>query len=272
VRFDAYAGSLRTSNLAEAVEVLSWGLKGSAYKGPRVKRYGETVAIDSNGRMAVWLARDDTNDTVYFEGKGESSPDLARSVRVHFPKGHSVSRLDVCEDYDAEGAFGSLQGLVRRFKGPRVKAGYVALPDDPADGSTWAAGARGGVTYVRVYEAGKHPDRAHLARPNLARIELEARPHYAKDKVAAASFAPLDVWGLSAWSHRVGEALTTVEIPRYEHEVRTTSFDQKTLYLARTFDRFWLECEDAGIDWLRTVQQVRQEDAEAEARWKQRVS
>lgn len=267
MRFDAYAGSLQTTNLGEAVEALSWGLKGKAYKGPRVKRYGETVAIDSGGRMAVWLARDEYNGTVYFEGKGETSPELVRSVRVHFPKAHSVARGDVCEDYDGEGAFASLQRVVRDNKGPRVKAGYVALPDDPADGSTWAAGARGGVAYVRVYESGKHPDRLHLGRPNLARIEAEVRPHYAKDKISAATFTPLEFWGMSSWTHRVAEALTTVEIPRYVVEPRVSNFDKRTLYLARTFDRFWLEIEEAGIDWLRTVQQVRDEDAEARAKW-----
>lgn len=29
------------------------------------------------------------------------------------------------------------------------------------------------------------------------RAELEARPHYARDKLAASSMSPLEVWGLS---------------------------------------------------------------------------
>ena len=269
MRFDAYAGNVRDARSRDVAEALSWSLKGAVGRGPKLRRYGDTMAIEVAGRMACWIGQDEGNGCIYFEGKGETSPTLAKGVRTHFPD-HTVSRADVCEDYDAEGAFASLQALVRAHKGPRVRAGYIALPDDPERGATWAAGVRGGVAMIRVYESGKHPDRVHLARPNLARIELEARPHYATAKAVAAKMDPLAFWGLSAWTHRVGEALSQVEVPRYVEEPRPPSYDKTTLYLARTFDRFWQESEDAGIDWYATVRAIRQDDAEAKARWKAR--
>ena len=248
MRYDAYAGNVPDAVLGHVAEGLAWSLKGVVCQGKRIRRYGETLAVDVGGRTAVWLGRDDANGCIYFEGKGETTPDLVRGVRAHFPA-HSVARADVCEDYDSEGAFASLQALVRAHKGLRVKAGYVALPDDPEEGKTWTAGVRGGVSMVRVYESGKHPDRVHLGRPNLVRVELEARPHYARDKLAVATMQPLEVWGLSAWTHSVAGALTQVEIPRYQQETHLPSVDKTTSYLARTFRRYWQERMSEGRDW-----------------------
>jgi hypothetical protein len=269
MKFDAYAGNVRDASMRDVEQGLAWTLKGFVSKGPRMRRYGDTRAIEVGGRTAVWIGRDEVNDCIYFEGKGETTPDLVRGVRTHFPK-HTVARADICEDYDAEGSFGQLQALVRAHKGNRVKAGYVALPDNPEDGSTWAAGVRGGNAMVRVYEAGKHPDRVHLARPNWARIELEARPHYARDKVVCAQMDAVAFWGVAAWTHRVGEALTQIEIPRYEPEAREWSFDRTTTYLGRAFRRHWVEMLAEGRDWGaigKELEAVWQADDEAAAKW-----
>ena len=162
----------------------------------------------------------------------------------------------MCEDYDEPGAFERLQAIVRASKGAKVKGGYVALPDDVQDGRTWAAGTRGGVGYLRVYEAGKHPDRVHLGRPNWTRAELEARPHYARDKLAAASMSPLDVWGLCRWTHQVGERLSCCEINRFEPQARQYSHDKTTLYIARTFRRHLEEMNRNGEDLMRTCRDI----------------
>lgn len=274
MNFDAYAGTIRDARLEDVAHVLEWSMKGIVNRGPRMRRYGETLAVDVGGRTAVWVGRDQASDAIYFEGKGETTPSLVRSLRKHFV-GHTVSRGDVCEDYDAEGAHASLIGFVRRHKGPKVKGGYVALPDNPEDGSTWGAGARGGVSYVRVYEAGKHPDRLHLARPNWARLELESRPHYAKDKLAAASMSPTEFFGFSAWTHRLGEALCQIEIPRYEQPAREWNFDKTTTYLARTFKRHWEEMLSDFGDWQcigRELEAVWKADEEAAAALARRSS
>ena len=130
-----------------------------------------------------------------------------------------------------------------------MRGGYDKLPDDPTEGRTWGAGVRGGNAYMRVYEAGKMKERAHYGRPHWVRAELEARPHYAADKLAAASMSALEFWGMSAWTQRVGEALHQIEIPRYEVEQRTPTHDKTRMYLANTFRRFWQECFDEGQDW-----------------------
>ena len=137
-------------------------------KGPAIRRFGVTTGFNVGPKLAVWMGIDPDPDTdiVYIEAKGENTPRVVDAIRRQFPL-HSAPRLDVCEDYDEPGAFERLQAIVRASKGAKVKGGYVALPDDVQDGRTWAAGTRGGVGYLRVYEAGKHPDRVHLGRPKL---------------------------------------------------------------------------------------------------------
>lgn len=265
MRFDGYCGTIREVEFDHVGQALGASLGGTVERGQPRRRYGEVLDVRVAGRLAVWAGWDKGNGTVYFEGKGETSPDLARAVRTHFP-GHSVARADVCEDYEAEGAFERLVGVVRGSKGPRVDGGYVRLPDDEGKGRTWAAGVRGGVGYVRVYEAGLMADRAHLCRPRWVRSELEARPHYAAHKAAAASLEPLHFWGLAAWTARVGQALSQVEVPRVAVESRDYSHDRTALYLARTFRRFWSGAlEDFG-SWEcvgREFEQIWREDDEA---------
>lgn len=259
MRFDGYGATLREAAPRQVMECLADAFGCQPGKGPTVRRYGLTTGFQTGDRLAAWVGIDRASGATYVEAKGETTPVAVAALRRDFPT-HSAARLDVCEDYDEAGSFERLQRLVRARKGPRVKGGYVALPDDAKDGRTWVAGVRGGVSYIRVYEAGKHPDRVHLARPNWSRIELEARPHYARDKVAAAAMTPLQVWGLSAWTHSVGEALTECQIARFEPEVRRYSFDKTTAYIARTFRRHIEEMRANGEDFYRTCMAVWEED------------
>lgn len=261
MNFDGYGATLREYELKHVVDTLSSSLDGMASRGRPMRRYGEVINIEAGNRTAAWIGFDLAADSIYIEAKGETTPMVVNALRTHFPD-HTAPRIDVKEDYDGEDAFERLQAIVRKNKGPRVKGGYVALPDDVQDGKTWAAGARGGVGYIRVYEAGKHPDRVHLARPNWVRAELECRPHYARDKAAAARMSPAEVWGLSSWTHRVGEALTEISLPRFEPEVRKYGYDKTSRYIFTTFRRHFSEMLENGEDIKRTMQAIWQEEDE----------
>lgn len=261
MKWDGYGASIEpgTTSLRHVVNSLSDYLQVNPVAGPSIKRWGQTTGFQVNNRLAAWVGWDEPSGAIYIEAKGETTPIVVKGIRSDFAD-HSAPRLDVAEDFDEEGAFPRLQGLVRAHKGPRVKGGYVALPDDDQDGKTWAAGVRGGVAFMRVYEWGKHPDRRHFNRPHAVRLELEARPHYARDKRAAARMSPQEVFGLTAWSHRVGQALTESEIARFEPEVRKYSFDKTTRYLALGFRRHWEEMIANGEDIKRTLQAVWEEE------------
>lgn len=259
MRFDAYAASIKGQDPGYVAHVIAQSVGGIEVNGKPRRRYGVVRDIEASHGLAAWVGMDAASGAIYVEGKGETSPQVAHAMRLHFPD-HTVPRLDVCEDYDEPGAFLALQSLVRRHKGPRVKGGYVALPDDESDGKTWAAGVRGGVGYIRVYESGKHPDRVHLGRPDLVRVEAEFRPHYARDKAAAARMSPLQAWGLAGWTQKVGEALTGTEIQRLQVEARKYSHDKTTRYIANTFRRHLEEMMANGEDIARTFLAVWEEE------------
>jgi len=204
------------------------------------------IDIDVGGRQAAWVGMDPGNGLVYVEGKGETSPDLVASIRTHWP-GHSCSRLDAAEDYKGEGSFERLQACIRAAalrpaRGAAPVLGYTAFPDDPVKGRTWGSMARGKgtVAYLRLYESGKIPERAHWGL-DAVRAELEVRPHSAAHKRLAARLSPVEVWGMAAWSHRVAEALTSVDVPRFLSPVSPYTQEKTTLYLARTYRKHWQE-------------------------------
>lgn len=263
MRFDGYGATIRTGTPRAVIECLSDSLHVSHGQGPALRRYGVTTGFHVGQRLAAWVGIDRVSGNVYVEAKGETSPAVVASLREHFP-GHAAPRLDVCEDYSGEGAFSSLQALVRANKGPKVTSGYVALPDDEEQGRTWAAGKRGNGSpaYIRVYEPGKMKERVGVFPVDAARIELEAHPHYARDKLAAATMSPLQVWGLSSWTHRVGQALTQVEIPRFEAQMREYSYEKTTRYLATMFRRHLSEMIANGEDMQRTFQAIWKEEDE----------
>lgn len=247
MRFDAYAGTIKGDRpFHEVAQVLAYDLDGVVVRGKPVKRFGEVLRVERAGHCAVWVGKDHGNGTVYFEGKGDSSSDLVSAVRSRFD--HGVSRADICDDYDDPIAFERIQAIVRKYKGPRVVGAYEKLPDDPTMGRTWVAGVRGNPAYVRVYEAGKMKEREHFNRPHWVRAELECRPHYAADKLAAASMSPIQFWGMSPWTQRVAEVLHEVDVPRYEVEYRPPTHDKTRVYLATTFRRFWESCLEDGQD------------------------
>lgn len=259
MRFDAYTATIRDQKFPDVVQAISESMGCIASKGKPMRRCGTVVKLDDGPHMAAWIGYMQETGQVYIEGKGDTSPMLAHAIRRHFPD-HAVPRADVCEDIDEDGAFERLQALIRAYKGPKVKAGYVALPDDVKDGRTWSAGVRGGVSYLRLYEAGKHPDRIAFNRPNWVRPELEVRPQYARDKLAAATMQPMDFWGMSAWSQKVGQAITGLSINRFEPEVRRFSQDKTLRYVSLTFRRMWEEMHANGEDIGRSILQCIQEE------------
>lgn len=265
MKFDGYGATIRPADPGKlaalsrrVVRQLCDDLGGIDGPGPTMRRYGPTVAVTVGDRMAAWVGSSQ-DGLLYVEGKGATSPRLVEAIRVHHP-GHSVPRVDVAEDYAGEGLFERLQALVRANKGVKTKGGYVALPDDADEGKTWCAGVRGGVGYVRVYEPGKMKERAGQFARDAVRVEGEFRPHYARDKLAVAAMSPAQVWGLASWTHRVGQALTQCDLPRYEPQIRKYTHDKTTRYIALTFRRHWEEMLANGEDIVRTLHAVWQEE------------
>lgn len=271
MRWDAVGASIRDYEAGAVAATLRKDLSGILTRGGRRRRYEDVIGIDVAGREAAWVGFDKANDLVYVEGKGETTPEVVHSLRANFP-GHTCPRLDVCEDYRAPGSFDLLQQVIRTAahapgKGSAPVLGFSALPDDPVAGRTWGNLRRGGVAFLRMYEPGKMAERAHWGI-DAARVEFEFRPHTPAEKKAAASMTPIQACGLTAWTRRVAQVLTCVEVPRFEPPASVYTQHGTTQYLARTFRKHWLQLQADGMDWLcigREIEEIWRLDDEVKA-------
>ena len=256
LRFDAYSATVRNETVRSCAHRLSDLTGAFPCKGRSGGRYDDVVNLDIEGRTAATVAHNSTSGLLLVEAKGHTTPAFVEALRGHF-EDHSCPRADVCADFEAPGAFDYLVETIREHKGIRVYGGFDKLPDDADQGKTYAAGKRGGVAYVRAYEAGKHPDRQHLGRPDWARFEVEVRPHYAEDKRHAASMTPVQFCGLASWTLRVATAVIHADVPRYLGRLHVPpTMDRTGDYLAHTFRGWFTAAFEDGIDICRSFEEL----------------
>lgn len=249
MRFDAYAGTVWESHGAEVAEMVSWRTKGQVFRVNPRGRYSEVFEVKQGPEAIGWCGTDRNLKAAYFEFKGEATPDAARAIRHHWADRHGVSRVDVCEDYNAPGAFERLVRMVDTHKGDARVTSDAIVPRDGDRGQTVYWGSRTSRTLVRCYEKGKQRENLPLGRPHWARVELQARPGKAAEKAMAAKLEPLQAWGFARWTARIGRELSHCDIGRYSAPQAAPSFDRTTAYLARVFRRHWEQMlEDMG-DW-----------------------
>lgn len=248
MRFDAYAGNVSGSSPEEVATMAAWAISGRIDRARPRGRYHDVFEVKDGAEAVGWVAHDYQLDTAYFEFKGERTPYTSGAIRKHWSTGHTVSRLDSCEDYNEAGAFERLVRVLDDAKDPRVKSDEIR-PRDGDRGRTIYWGSTTSRVMVRCYEAGKMKERLHYGRPNWSRAEAQVRPGKALEKRAAAQITPLEAWGFAAWSKRAAEALSMCEVPRFAPPSVAPEFDRTTMYLARAFRRHFEEMKADFGGW-----------------------
>lgn len=211
-------------------------------------RYGDVFEVKDGHESLGWVGHDHQLDTAFFEFKGAMTPSCTAAIRKHWPQSHTVSRFDSCEDFNEPNCYGRLVRIVDDLADPRVLSNEIR-PRNGDRGITTYWGSPTSRVMVRCYEAGKMKERLHLAKPHWVRVEAQVRPGKAAEKVVAASVTPLGVWGYGAWSKRVAEHLSHVEVPRYAAPSVAPEFDKTTLYVARAFRRHLEEMKAERGSW-----------------------
>jgi hypothetical protein len=248
VRFDAYAGNVRSGVCAaELSETVARGSDARVSRGRPRGRYSDVFELADGSLPVGWIGLDQQLDAIYFEFKGERTPQASASIRKWFPS-HTVSRFDSCEDFDAPGAFKQIVGIMDDAKDPRVQS-LAMTPRDGDRGETIYFGSTSSRAMVRCYEAGKMKDRLHFGRPHWARAEAQIRPGKSAEKALAARLSPVQAWGFAAWTKRAAEVLCQVEVERFAPQTVPGSFDRTSLYLARAFRRHLTEQLELFGDW-----------------------
>lgn len=168
-------------------------------------------------------------------------------IRDLFPS-HNVSRLDAAEDYCEEGAWGRLEAILTKIaKEHRVSMrpngeGHKR-PDgtrDKTKGRTWYFGGKSSVLQIVLYEKGLEMlSKGIPADPNWVRVEIRVHPSSKSKSLFAQipDLSPAMLFGMSAWSKAVGEALNVMDLKRFNVGTvwKPSDLERTALYIATQF-------------------------------------
>jgi len=238
VRFDAYTATVEPgTNPMDLLPLLSTSSTDAQHWGKGFHTFAERIAVkDESGSEVGAVMFGGRQQRVFFEVKGERSPQAVERLRARFP--HRCTRVDSCADFDAPGAFERILGPVLDVKKRhRLYGEHRGDWDDyPEKGRSQYLGASSSPVKLRLYEKGKQPEYAHLGLVNWARIELQVRP--SKDaKQQYSELTASQVWGASKWTRDLaGSVLAEHVDPHPAGTVyRQSDRDRKLMWMLRQY-------------------------------------
>lgn len=205
--------------------------------------YHESAQVlDCDGEVIATMLHGGPNGSPNVTGSGDNAEAVAATIRKYWPQ-HRVTRMDSCEDI--RGDFSTSHAKCRQIaRDHRIKA-HTRSPDDLGDGSTYYMGSEASSTRFREYEKGKQL-RSLAADPDTVpldwlRFEVQHRP--VRDaKETAASLTADQVWGVSAWTHRIAHDLLGNGCSRLTVRPRLLStFERRSIAADRQYGALFAE-------------------------------
>jgi hypothetical protein len=249
VRFDAYSATTHAANPYQLAALFGEQLE--TRQGRGFHQFGHRLAFaDHSGTEVGSVLWGGTHgDRAMLEVKGERTPEVVERLRSLYP--HRVTRVDSCADFDAPRAFEGLLATVLEVKAKhRIWGEPRGDWDQPEKGRTMTLGAKSSPTTFRLYEKGKQPEYAHLARSDWARAETQVRPQK-EAKGAYSALSPLEVWGASRWSRDLAAAMLMAHVDPHPAGTvwRKTDLERKLDALCRQYGPTLLELVEACGSW-----------------------
>lgn len=130
---------------------------------------------------------------------------------------HRVSRIDVCEDFDAPGSFDRIFETALGVVLPAgVKTCRVGDYDSETKARSLYLGAPSSSVRMRIYEKGAEMRAKYgvEASPDWTRVEIQVRPSGRAGKTLAAHLTKEQFWGVAGWSKVVADSIFGLEVPR----------------------------------------------------------
>ena len=229
--FDWYQGTIPrpVDDVLEVLSALAPRLAISHERG--MHGYASTTCLGNldHGTVAkVWHGG--THPYPHAVVSGEWAQPGAELIRAEFPL-HTVSRVDVRDDYIEEGAFDAIQALLLRVaKGHRVKVGTAGDHLLTKQGRTTYLGSPKSAVRMRLYDkraevmaqlpaVGDARQKAFLRLTKgepfpdaWTRLEAQIRPATKEAKAEVAKLSPGQMWGCTPWTKEVVETMTGSEL------------------------------------------------------------
>lgn len=248
-RFDAYTATTTAANPYQLADLFGPGLKVAEGRG--FHQFGHRLTLaDDVGTVGAVQWGGGHGERSMIEVKGDRTPEVVERLRSAFP--HRVTRVDSCADFDAPRAFQGLLRAVRTVKRDHRVWGETRgdWEDHPEQGRTYYLGANSSPTRFRLYEKGKQPEYAHLARADWVRAEVQVRPQ--KDaKGTFSQLSPVDVWGAARWSRDLAARVLKDHVDPHPAGTvyRKTDLDARVDWVCRQAGRTLLELLEVCGNW-----------------------
>lgn len=208
-------------------------------------RYDRAIQFNYADERVCKLEGQDATQSVLITASGHHTPKMVGYLRNGWPD-HSVSRMDVCQDYTGEGVFESMDStLVRLALDTGIRLDQAG-DWHRQNGRTRYVGAPKSPTRVRLYEKGwqmleeakrglrELPDDFDITR---TRLEVQVRPQ-SRDKAKCASYTAAEVMAYAPWTRQAYALLSGFELAVPLKEVRPRSAHHKKLFhLAKQYSR-----------------------------------
>lgn len=205
--FDWYQATIREP-VDDVLEALSGlGERPSLRHARGVQGYGHTTAIEDGSGLLASVWHGGSHEYPHAVITGETAQAGAELIRARFPR-HSVTRVDVREDFDGADTFDRLVpmllGVAREHRVKVDTAGDHLLT---MEGRTVYLGARSSNVRLRLYDKAAelrakfsaNPARLAQIPDHLTRFEAQVRPKVPIAKQGFASIKPVEVMGASEW-------------------------------------------------------------------------
>lgn len=220
-RFDWYQGSIQrpADDVLECLVGLAPGLSISHARGLQGYAHTAMLGSDETGQVAaVWHGGHHEYPHVVLSGAWAQPG--AELIRTDFQFLHTVSRVDVCEDFGDLGAFDRIQPqLVDVAIKHRLKVDTRGDHLVTKEGRTVYLGSPKSAVRLRLYDkaaemrAGVKDAKLLAQMPDhLARLEAQVRPATRESKALLASCEPVEVLGCSKWMREVWRAVAGLEL------------------------------------------------------------
>lgn len=216
MEFDWYSATLSNSDPSEVLASVVEGLDlvdvipsrplNGYQRAAKVQRGSEVLSVVQWGGNA---------GSVHAYASSAAAPRLAEVMRGKYPE-HRVTRADVREDYNGQGAWGDLYPVVLEIaKEAKVQTRYIGPPpgEESEDlGKTLYVGSRKSPVQLRLYEKGKQLK--EYGKPNWVRLELMVLPAKVEARERFSRAVPSEFFGASRWSKLLFERVSGCEIAR----------------------------------------------------------
>lgn len=205
--------------------------------------YSRVYELVQDGEMICYLltgGSGSASGSHQIRVQGAWSVDIADWVRRMVPD-HTISRVDVAEDYCQDGLFDKLvrrAEKIARAHGvglERVGAGWYEHQREK--GRTLYVGSRKSAVFLRIYERGKKLlGEGQQADPNYIRVEVEIKPKSAA-KGLVVQMPPEAFFGCSKWTSELYTFLCCDELERVKVGTVWRPSDQERVvnHLGRQF-------------------------------------